>query len=359
MRFRLNVVCIIALVILMSSCSQPQFNEEQWTRQVETAQPDQLYQSHQTDGKFFNPWMKDEHGGFINLMRWRFSSRQPYTEGEEAYLPAVLDNAREKISENADKDFILWIGHGSFLIRTGKVVWLLDPMFSKRALLPARKTPPALTARNINELFSKVNVIISHNHYDHLDAASIKDLAESTRFFVPLGLEETLRDWQPKANITEMDWWDRITLAKGYELHCLPAQHWSLRAFDGANRSLWASYMIVTPKLTIYFGGDSGYFIGYREFGKKYKKIDYALMPTTAYHPRWFMFYAHMNVEEAVQAFSELGARKFIPTQWGTFRLGDNPPGHPVMDLKHLITEKQLDPKQFLILDIGQMQILK
>jgi len=348
----------IAALILLTNCSQPNFNEEKWKQQVEATQTANLYNSHQADGQFFNPWMKDERRSFTALMRWRLSSRQPYTEEEEAYMPRVLDNAREKVLNSNNKDFLMWIGHGSYLIKTGKIIWLLDPIFSKRALLPARFTPPALTAKDINELFPQVNVIISHNHYDHLDADSIEDLSENAHFYVPLGLAETLRGWQPKAKITEMDWWDQIKLTDGIELHCLPAQHWSLRAFDSANSSLWASYMIISPNKTIYFGGDSGYFVGYREFGKKYPNIDYALMPTTAYHPRWFMHYAHMNVDEAIQAYIELGADYFIPTQWGTFRLGDNPPGHPALDLKRIIKQNQLDPQRFLLLDIGEMVLI-
>lgn len=295
----------------------------------------------------------------MDLITWQLSSIQPYTEEEENHLPAVLKNAKAQILKNSGKDFILWIGHGSFLIRTGTHIWLLDPMFSKRALLPARKTPPALTAKDINELFSRVNVVMSHNHYDHLDADSIKALSDDTHFYVPLGLGETLRDWQPNAKTIEMDWWQKIELATGYELHCLPAQHWSRRAFETENGSLWASYMLVTPKWTIYFGGDSGYFVGYREFRKKYASIDYALLPTTAYHPRWFMSYPHMNVEEAVRAFFDLGANYFIPTQWGTFRLGDNPPGYPALELKRHIKRNRLNPQQFIDLEIGQLLLMR
>jgi N-acyl-phosphatidylethanolamine-hydrolysing phospholipase D len=348
----------IALVTLLSSCAQPQFNKDHWKQQAESTQAGQLYSKHVRDGVYFNPWIADTRRSFSSILTWRLSAKQHYTEKEETFLPKVLEDTKERILKNIDSDFILWIGHGSFLIKTGEHVWLLDPMFSHRAVLPARFTPPALTAGDINELFPQVNVIISHSHYDHLDSNSIKALSDSTHFYVPMGLKKTLRNWQPEAKITEMDWWDKLTLTPGYELHSLPAQHWSMRAFDSANSSLWASYMIVTPEQTIYFGGDSGYFKGYREFRKKYPKIDYALIPTTAYHPRWFMHYAHMNVEEAVQAFFDLEASYFIPTQWGTFRLGDNPPGYPALDLKRTIKRKQLNPKQFLIMNIGQLLLL-
>ncbi len=121
------------------------------------------------------------------------------------------------------------------------------------------------------------------------------------------------------------------------------------------NKSLWASWLLITPETTLYFGGDSGYFKGFREIGKAYPKIDYAFMATTAYHPRWFMHYQHMNVPEAVKGFNELGARFFIPTQWGTFHLGSEPPGFPGLDLNRYIKKNDLDQTRFKIMDIGQI----
>ena len=134
-----------------------------------------------------------------------------------------------------------------------------------------------------------------------------------------------------------MDWWEEIDLKKGSKLICLPAQHWSLRISQGRNQSLWASYLLITPSVTLYFGGDSGYFKGFMEIGRKYPGIDYAFMATTAYHPRWFMHFQHMNIEEAIKGFEELGARTFIPTQWGTFHLGSEPAGYPGLDLTRQI----------------------
>ncbi len=342
------------LLIIGFGCSTPHFSEEEWRKQVESVRVEQLYAKHEKDGIYFTPWL-DLRKGFSDLLTWRLSASRPYTELEENYLPAVIPDSAERIAASLDRDFILWIGHNSFLIKTGTEVWLLDPMFSKRALLPPRKTPPALTASEINELFARVNVIISHNHYDHLDQKSIEDLSDQFRFFVPVGLKDTLQEWKPNAKIVEMDWWQELKLTEEFELHCLPAQHWSRRAFDAENSSLWASYMIITPRTTIYFGGDSGYFIGYWEFGRKYGNIDYALIPTTAYHPRWFMHKAHMNIEEAILAFKELGARYFIPTQWGTFHLGDEPVGYPALDLQRTIESRDLDQNRFLIMDIGEI----
>ena len=156
-----------------------------------------------------------------------------------------------------------------------------------------------------------------------------------------------------------MNWWEQLSINENVQLTCLPAQHWSLRLFQGYNTTLWASFMIKSPATTIYFGGDSGYFKGYREIGRVFDDIDYALLPITAYDPRWFMHYPHMNTNEAIQAFADLGADFFIPTQWGTFHLGDNPPGLPPLDLKRDIEQMQLNPSRYLILDIGQILLLQ
>jgi len=113
--------------------------------------------------------------------------------------------------------------------------------------------------------------------------------------------------------------------------------------------------MLITQSVTIYLGGDTGYFIGYKEIAKRYPKIDYALLATTAYHPRWFMHYNHMNVDEALKAFSDLNARTMIPQQWGAFHLGDEPPGYSILELKRKIVERHLDASRFIIMDIGEI----
>ena len=111
--------------------------------------------------------------------------------------------------------------------------------------------------------------------------------------------------------------------------------------------------------MTIYFGGDTGYFIGHQEIGKRVPGIDYALLPTTAVHPRWFIHYAHMNIRETLDAFVDLGARLMIPQQWGTFHLGDEPVGYPIVEMKRQIAERKLDPQRFLILDVGEPVVLQ
>lgn len=352
---RIIVFLVIVTSIVLSRADATSFDEAQWRKTVEGQSVENLYAPHFADEKYFNPWLPQEQGRFWQFLKWRFSEKGQYTEEERAYRPKLIPQLRERINDlDGKKDFIAWIGHSTFLMRLQDEYWLTDPMFSQRALLPKRVTPPALTANDLRELTDRVNVIISHNHYDHLDAKSIRSLPDNSRIFVPRGLKEFVSSLHDGV-VTELDWWETIDLPGGTKLVCLPAQHWSRRIGQSVNSTLWASFMVITPKTTVYYGADSGYFVGYREIGRRFPNITYALLPITAYHPRWFMHYAHINAPEALDAFRDLGAQYFIPTQWGTFHLGDNPPGYPVLDLKKAMQEQNVDPSPFIIMDLGQI----
>jgi N-acyl-phosphatidylethanolamine-hydrolysing phospholipase D len=352
----ISIMLMAILVTLSSSCmlSPPPFDEAAWRAQVKSADSALLFVPHFRDDRFFNPWMSGDDKGLFSVLRWRLTARQEYTEEEKTYLPRVVENSKERILAMPEGDFIMWVGHASFLIRLNGVYWLIDPIFSERAFLPKRATPPAINAEALKQVAPNLTVIITHNHYDHLDKPSILDLPPNTKIYVPLGLKEYM-EGLGKKDVAEMDWWQEIDCGNGITLACLPAQHWSRRLGQGVNENLWASYMLITPQVTIYLGGDTGYFVGHKEIGKRYPHIDYALLPTTAYYPRWFMHYNHMNVDEAIEAFEDLNARFMIPHQWGTFHLGDEPPGYPILELKRKISERHLDASRFIIMDIGEI----
>ncbi|HBL24670.1 MAG TPA: hypothetical protein DDZ40_11210 [Deltaproteobacteria bacterium] len=351
-RFFVLFLCLIPSgCVMASSC----FDEDAWRNKVEAAKTNDLYAPHYKDGKFFNPWMPMEEKSFLQLLKWKLSPARHYTDEEKEYLPAVIPDAATRLKAMPDGDFIQWVGHATFLIRLDSEFWLTDPILSDRALLPVRKTPPAINPGDLRNLGTgRLNVIISHNHYDHLDRKTLEALPDNTRFFVPLGMKEFLTDLG-KRDVVEMDWWQTADAGGKTQIVCLPAQHWSRRIGQAANTVLWASFMLVSPRITIFFGGDSGYFIGYREISRRFPGIDYALMPVAAYHPRWFMHYSHMDIDENIDAFKDLKARYFIPTQWGTFHLGDEPAGFPGLELKRKIAAEGLDASRFLIMDIGQV----
>jgi L-ascorbate metabolism protein UlaG (beta-lactamase superfamily) len=348
----------MAVVFILISCgfSARPFDERKWREKVNTTNPALLYAPHYRDGRYFNPWMPLEKE-FGDLLAWWLSERTAYSPEEEKAVPRVIPGLPERIAATVG-DFIAWIGHATYLIRVDGVYWLTDPMFSERALLPKRRTPPALTLKDFIALPGEKNVIISHNHYDHLDADSIRGLPPETRIFVPLGLKAVINE-MGGSNVVEMDWWQEAACGSACRLICLPAQHWSRRTLTDTNTSLWAGFLLETSGRRIFFGGDSGYFLGFREIGRRYPGIDYALIPVTAYAPRWFMHYAHMDAREALAAFQDLGARYFIPTQWGTFRLGDEPIAHAPRALAVAREEAGIVPERLLIMDIGQLLPLK
>jgi L-ascorbate metabolism protein UlaG (beta-lactamase superfamily) len=324
MKALLITISLVVLACIVFCTPKPvPFNEDLWRKTVENQSTEKLYAPHFADGKYFNPWMPQKQGKFRQLLRWKLSKKNHYTDKEKNHKPKIISGLRERINALSDKtDFISWIGHGTFLMRLQDEYWLTDPMFSDRALLPKRITPPALTGEALKKITDTVNDYVSSHH---------------------------------NGPVTELDWWQSIDLPGGNKLVCLPAQHWSKRIGQSVNSTLWASFLIITSDTNVYYGGDSGYFIGYREIGRRFPDITYALIPVTAYHPRWFMHYAHLNADEAIEAFRDLGAEYFIPTQWGAFHLGDNPPGYPLLDLKKAMQEQNVDPSRFILMDIGQI----
>ncbi|MCX7680283.1 MAG: MBL fold metallo-hydrolase [Spirochaetes bacterium] len=353
-------IAVFCMAMAYGGCSSARhsFNEERWHDEVNRCDSRLLYASHYKDGEFFNPWMPMKNKNIVSILEWKFSKQEnSYSDDAKHYLPRIEQNTILKIRELKNENFIAWIGHNTFLIRVNGTYWLTDPIFSSKALVIKRVTPPAISLKELSTITTHVNVIITHNHYDHLDEDSIRKLPHKAKFFVPRGLQTFFRQIG-KQDVVEMDWWQRVDVGNT-SIICLPAQHWSKRISQPFNTTLWASYLLSTPEIKIYIGGDSGYFIGYREFGRLFPNIDYALLPTTANYPRWFMHYAHMDIREAIMAFQELRARYFIPTQWGTFPLGEEPPGYPIIELKRKIKELGLNPQQFLIMNIGGVVVVK
>ena len=198
-------------------------------------------------------------------------------------------------------------------------------------------------------------MLISHNHYDHLDRTSIADLIAyqpSIKFFVPLGLAKTLRGWGAK-DVTELDWWQAVIL-DGMEIQPTPVQHWSKRSFFDRNKSLWAGWMVKWSDFSFYFAGDSGYSDDFKETAKRLGSPTIAAIPIGAYEPRDFMKAAHMNPEEAVQTFVDLGAKYAFAIHWGTFKLTTEPMGEPKVRLRHSLTENDIALHRFRALQHGE-----
>lgn len=294
---------------------------------------------HRPDGGFRTPWFDEEpHRGFVELLRWRWErllSPLPAARPEE--IPrGTPEPARHRAAPGEIR--ATWLGHATFLLQVGPVTVLTDPVFSNRASPfsfagPSRLVPAPLAVEDLPPVDA---VLLSHDHYDHLDEASVRGLRSrfgpDLPWFTPLGYA----DWfaaRGVERVVELDWWERAEASSldgaGFEVVATPAQHWTRRGW-AVNRRLWASFALRADGASVYFGGDSGWFDGYREIGRRAGPFDLTLMPVGAYEPRWFMRFAHMNPEEAVRAYGELGGRGgFVGMHWGTFQLTDEAPLEP------------------------------
>ena len=241
----------------------------------------------------------------------------------------------QKVSSASLKNFtgtrLIWFGHSTFLLQNQGKNILIDPMFGA---VPA----PADWLGNkrfFNELPITINqlptidyVVISHDHYDHLDYQSIRALRPKVKkFLVPLGLGVHLKKWGiADSNIVEMNWWEKHA-EKGMDFICTPAQHFSGRKLTNGKSTLWASWVIQSASLSLYFSGDSGYDIHFQEIGSRFGPFDIALIECGQYNKLWAE--VHLFPEETVQAGIDLKAKKIIPIHWGAFKLALHPWNEP------------------------------
>ncbi|HXQ23772.1 MAG TPA: MBL fold metallo-hydrolase [Candidatus Acidoferrales bacterium] len=303
-----------------------------------------------------------ENGRFINQAGPRD------LPGLSAMLPFFLRKAWTSIVPRSggarlvpfDRDAIMhnpsitWIGHSTILVRMDGVTFLTDPIFSERASPvsfagPKRLVPPGVP---LAELPPIDFVLLSHDHYDHTDLSSIAALARTgARFIVPLEMGALVRDVGGEA--VELDWW-QDTPIKGVRVHCVPAQHFCGRSVADDNHRLWAGWVVEGPTRRFYHAGDTGYFAGFAEIGRRLGPIDLAAIPIGAYDPPSIMHFVHINPEEAVQAAIDLRAARVIGMHFGTFDLTDEPLDEPPRRFRAAAARRGLAPEQVWILNIGE-----
>lgn len=225
---------------------------------------------------------------------------------------------------------VTWIGHATLLVQMDGVTFLTDPTWSDTASPvswagPRRFVDPGIA---LDALPPIDFVVVSHSHYDHLDIGTLKALSNGrTRFFVPLELSDVLRA-DGIGPVEELDWWEERRIGD-VTVHCVPAQHWSQRTAFDHNAALWGGWAVVGPSRRFYFAGDTGYFAGFAEIGRRLGPFDLAAVPIGAYDPPAMMRVHHMDPEEAVQAGLDLNAQRFIGVHYGTFDLTDEPLDEP------------------------------
>ena len=216
-----------------------------------------------------------------------------------------------------------WLGHSSVLVELDGKRFLFDPVFSERASFlswagPKRFQPSPLSATDMPPLDA---VILSHDHYDHLDKDTILHLIDKTgQFYVPLGLAAILESWGvPKAKIVEIDWWDERTI-NGATIIATPARHFSGRGLFDRFSTLWCSWTLIGKDNRVFFSGDTGMTPEFKDVGDKYSPFDVTFIKIGAFNENWPTI--HLNPEQALQAHRDLGGRVFVPIHWGTFDLG-------------------------------------
>jgi N-acyl-phosphatidylethanolamine-hydrolysing phospholipase D len=273
-----------------------------------------------------------------------------------ATLPRV-PNDGAALRANGTEPTITWVGHATLLIQLDGVNVLTDPQWSERASPvsfagPKRVTPPGLRLEDLPPIHV---VVISHDHFDHLDEATVRRLAalHRPRFYVPLGY----RDWFANLGITdvvELDWWDS-RVERGVTLTCVPVQHWTSRSFLQMNNRLWSGWVIAGRQRRAFFAGDTGYYEPhFKEIGERLGPFDVAAISIGAYLPPAIMQLTHTTPEEALRMFADIRGRRFMAMHWGTFDLADEPLTEPPMRLLAEARRLGLDPDRVWVFQHGE-----
>ena len=342
--------------------------------------------SHHINGKFRNPYLPaDFQPSTIAFLKARFFDDMHWPDEPVNYRKNWQSADLEKIhNPDFNKAQATLIGHSTVLLQYQGINILTDPMFSERPFLtqsfgPKRYTPPALT---IEQLPNIDIIVISHNHYDHLDVNSVKaltstDFVKNTNgtqplWLVPLGLKKWFSQFEV-TNIKEMDWWQTYEFKtesnSQLTIQAQPSQHWSRRSIFDTNKSLWASWAFVWPaidnekaqnkelqskKFTAWFGGDTAYNPHqFKEIGEVLGQVDLAMIPIGAYEPRWFMKTQHVNPLDAVEIFKDIKAKSAFGIHWNTFVLTAETVDEPPKALSRALQKNNLDAELFQAMNIG------
>jgi len=324
---------------------------------------------HHRDGRFQNNYVEFEPKGIAALLTWRMeAARAGVPKPPQQATPRVVADVAflrsNAVAGAAMVPSLTWIGHASTLIQAGGANILTDPIFSERAsplgfVGPKRHLPPGLA---LDELPHIDAVVISHNHYDHLDEASVKAIAAQAGgpplFVVPLGLKAWFAD-AGIGNAIELDWWQSARIG-AVEIVLTPVQHWSGRSLTDRMATLWGGYAIFAPDFQVFFAGDTAYSKDFADIHAHFaarqgagRGFDLALIPVGAYEPRWFMSAQHVDPAEAVRIHQDLAAERSIGIHWGTFQLTDEPLDEPPQALARAAREAGLGDDAFTVMAVG------
>ena len=306
---------IVVGMLFAQSCSSAKYSTEDI--KMEKINDAERYK----ENKFLN-YTPSPEMNFVKMlpMMWDFmftdNDRKPTME-----LPTQKVDISEITNVKSDELKVTWIGHSSQIINIDGKLILADPVFDNKTVFMGPSRYNGDVPLNLEDLPEIDVVIISHNHYDHLNVSTLEKLHPKVkRFLTPLMVGAELeKAGVPREKITELNWWDEVQIDDGFMIAFTPAQHFSGRGLFDRDETLWGSYVLQGPKHKVYFSGDSGYFKGFKEIGEKYGPFDITLLECGAYNKKWH--YVHMMPEETAQAHVDLKGKFLQPMHWGTFDL--------------------------------------
>lgn len=295
-------------------------------------------------------------GRFLVMRIWSYLWREVRRRPEPGWPVWVNDPPGPQPSEKVAGLRVTFVNHATLLIQMENVNILTDPQWSERASPfpwagPKRHRAPGIRFEDLPPIDL---VLVSHNHYDHMDVPTLRRLVarSNPRVVAALGNAVFLRSERIPAE--EIDWWQTLTLRNGLKVTSVPAQHFSARSVNDRNNALWGGFVVQGERESFFFCGDSGYGPHFAEIGRRYPQIRVALLPIGAYLPRWFMKPMHISPEEAVQASLDLGAQAAIPMHYGTFKMSEEGIDDPVKDLRQALSARGRSAPAFVILKPGE-----
>jgi len=291
--------------------------------------------------------------GWREVLRWKLgfgpSENIPKSVPDPFRLQPSPLNLDVIYAPNPTKIVATWLGHSTFLLQIGGRAYLTDPIFSNYCSpIPVPNfRRSVLNDVSVENLPTIDAVLLSHNHFDHLDRPSLRAVGHRSKIFCPSGLRECLRRWG-FTTVTELSWGDCVNDGE-VRITAVPTQHGSARTPFDRNRTLWCGWLIEYRDMKALFLGDTGYAPFFREFADYFGPIDLAMIPIGAYRPAWFMRPLHLSPEEAVLVHRELRARRSIAMHWGTFRLSDEPLDEPPRLLRESLALHNIPEVEFQI----------
>jgi L-ascorbate metabolism protein UlaG (beta-lactamase superfamily) len=305
---------------------------------------------------FFNP-NGTPPGGFIDLLRWQFNGQK---QKWPSSFPSPFPQAKPVERVEGESIVVTYVGHASLLYQTGGKNILVDPVWSTRTSPVSFAGPKRVNAPGIafEDLPPIDLVIVTHNHYDHMDMTTLKKLVavHNPLIITPLGNDMIIKKDVPTARFAVMDWGQSYD-ASAVTIHCEPCHHWSARGSSDRRHALWAAFVIEGPAGKIYHMGDTGFHAGinYKAAAEKFGSFKVAILPIGAYEPRWFMQGQHQNPDEAVEGFKLLNAEIALGHHWGTVQLTDEHVEAPRIALHAALDKSNIARDRFVPLQAGQV----